>query len=129
MSRGRGVPAVEAWACLYCRSRRLRCPHLPGGRTIEDFVADNPDGATVEKIGVALGVCKQIVDRIEERALLKLRAYVACDMMEDAVTEEEVLRLSRLAMEAVDELERVRHVARLWGRTGDKRRKKRPGNG
>ncbi len=41
------------------------------------FVADHPDGASLEEIGQALGICRESVRLIEEAALKKLGKRLA----------------------------------------------------
>ena len=47
------------------------------------FVADHPDGATLEQVGAALGVTRECVHTIEERAAVRfVRAASTAGMLE-----------------------------------------------
>lgn len=51
------------------------CRHaLPGGGCVLDYAAANPDGATLADVARVLGLTRQRILQLEQKAMRKLRA-------------------------------------------------------
>lgn len=64
---------VDPSVCA-CGLLALDCPRcLPGGDTVEAFIARNPDGASLEEVAQALGLTRERVRQIEVGAQYRIR--------------------------------------------------------